>query len=156
MRQPRSRRQAVVTISCAALAFPPEATTARIDSPASTWAQSSTLLREHAVRFLASPTDRVFISSVSYNSRTMRGLAASVDLPAFTRVASYPVEVVADDEEFDDTYAVRVYRVDASGRKAVDGVSGIPLLTPVWEVRAKFASARGGSWRISIRTSEGL
>ena len=47
---------------------------------------------------------------------------------ANTRVAVYPVEVVADAEEHDDTYAVAVYRSQGprGEREAVPGVTGIP------------------------------
>ena len=48
-------------------------------------------------------------------------------IQANTRVAVYPVEVVADSQEHDDTYAVAVYRAQGprGEREAVPGVTGI-------------------------------
>ena len=58
----------------------------------------------------------------------MRQLVAKTDLLANTRVAVYPVELVGDGAEFDDAYAVRVYRDRRRGsgtREVVDSVAGI-------------------------------
>jgi hypothetical protein len=108
------------------LAIFPLAAWARLDRPAATWLQQDQLLNEHAQRFPRSTP--AAIAQVVYNGRVMRQLVAAVDVPALSRMAVYPVELVADEEdEFDDTYAVRVYRQTSDGRRlAVEGVSGVP------------------------------
>ena len=57
------------------------------------------------------------------------------------RVAVYPVEVVADAEEHDDTYAVALYIYYAQGprgeREAVPGVTGIPTEASLARTRSK-------------------
>ena len=54
-------------------------------------------------------------------------LSLAWTIQANTRVAVYPVEVVADSQEHDDTYAVAVYRAQGprGEREAVPGVTGI-------------------------------
>ena len=71
------------------------------------------------------------IETTRYLGRSMRQLVATTDLSTGRRVAVYPVEVVSDDDEFDDTYAVQLYaEVPLSGgrtyRRPLESVSGIP------------------------------
>lgn len=69
-----------------------------------------------------------------YKNQPMRQLVATADLPANSRVAAYPVEVVSDDDELDDhddTYAVAIYRNQqlSNGqtyRREYEGISGVP------------------------------
>ena len=65
-------------------------------------------MRAHAARFEQSTP--VAVRTTSTARRRLRELVATVDIPAHTRVAVYPVELVADTQEHDDTYAVAVYR----------------------------------------------
>ena len=55
------------------------------------------------------------------------------------RVAVYPVEVVADAEEHDDTYAVALYYAQGprGEREAVPGVTGIPTEASLARTRSK-------------------
>ena len=63
---------------------------------------------------------------------------------ANTRVAVYPVEVVADAEEHDDTYAVAVYRSEGprGKREAVTGVTGIPTEASLARAFASWSGER--------------
>ena len=90
-------------------------------------------MSEHAARFTggraAAPST---VAPVVLEGRTMRQLVATMDLPAHTRVAAYPVEVVPDDDDHDDEYAIGIfqeYSVVAGGRRfqrEFDDVSGVP------------------------------
>ena len=105
------------------------------DDPATVILQQTQLLNEHAARFLPTTTPAA-VDAVRYGKLTMRQLVATVDVPALTRVATYPIELVSDTHaEFDDTYAVLVYREVTTGglqqqqpprREPLSGFSGIP------------------------------
>ena len=83
-------------------------------------------MRAHAARFEQSMP--VAVRTTSTARRRLRELVATVDIPAHTRVAVYPVELVADTQEHDDTYAVAVYRSNGPRgvREPLRGVTGIP------------------------------
>ena len=99
----------------------------------------------------------------------MRQLVTTVDVPPHTRVAVYPVEVMSDEAEFDDTYAMRVYREGDSGRihtsrdrhlprEVVQGVSGVLSLKSLARTRigglptlAMFANEPDASHRANCR-----
>lgn len=107
-----------VTLGAASPAF------AALVSPASTWLLQSQLVQEHADRF-SRGSQPAAVDSLVYNGRRIRQLVASIDVPAYTRVAAYPVELAYDVDEFDDTYAMRIYRQVGQSRQAIDGASGI-------------------------------
>ena len=117
-------RRAVLTAAAVALAPHPAA--AKLLNPAVTWTQQEQLMRAHAARFEQSAPVAVRITSTAH--RRLRELVATVDIPAHTRVAVYPVELVADTQEHDDTYAVAVYRSHGprGEREPLRGVTGIP------------------------------
>jgi len=123
-----TRRDALCAGATAVLAPPPAA--AQLLQPALTWRAQQQLVRSHATRFASSRPAAV--QTLSYSGHTMRQLVATASVPASTRVAVYPVEVVSDDaDEFDDTYAVGLYRErrldnGQSQREMVGGLSGIP------------------------------
>lgn len=86
-------------------------------------------MRSHATRFAHSRPAAV--QTLTYSGHTMKQLVATVNVPASTRVAVYPVEVVSDADEHDDTYAVGLYQerpIDngQSQRVMVGSLSGIP------------------------------
>mmetsp|Transcript_16494 Transcript_16494/g.33315 ORF Transcript_16494/g.33315 Transcript_16494/m.33315 type:complete len:238 (+) Transcript_16494:57-770(+) len=99
---------------------------AKLLNPAVTWTQQEQLMRGHAARFEKSTP--VAVRTTSIAGRRIREVVATVDLPANIRVAVYPVEMVADTEEHDDTYAVAIYYANGprGQREAVAGVTGIP------------------------------
>ena len=89
-------------------------------------------MSEHSARFDdEARSAAVGVSTVLRpNGRPMRQLVATQDLPPGVRVAAYPCEVVSDDQEFDDAYAVRIYQEAWQGgrivRRQCDGLSGVP------------------------------
>ena len=94
--------------------------------PAASLLRQDQLLNEHAARF-SHGSSPATIASVTYGGLQMRQLVAAFDVKAGVPVAVYPVEVVQDDvDEFDDTYAVRLYQQVGGQRRAVVGYSGIP------------------------------
>ena len=131
------RRDALVAAAVAATALP------RAASGAGAWPEQERLLQRHAARFPKSSNLAVHVGLVEYNGGQIRQLVATVDLPANTRVASYPVELMPDATPHDTTYAVEVYqelRLDEIGssdrqctpeargrvRGALEGISGLP------------------------------
>ena len=110
---------------------------AAIGSPLPVWATSNALqqesiLQEHANRF--GHEVPAAVSSIILGGRKMRSLIATVDVPTNNLVAAYPVEVVSDDDDHDDTYAIGIFReVMRNGGPATrvefDGVSGVPTRT---------------------------
>ena len=116
---------AIASAPCA-LALAPRPAVAKLLNPAVTWTQQEQLMRAHAARFEQSTP--VAVRTTSTARRRLRELVATVDIPAHTRVAVYPVELVADTQEHDDTYAVAVYRSRGprGEREPLRGVTGIP------------------------------
>ena len=56
------------------------------------------------------------VASVLFEGQPIRQLVATANVPAFTRVAAYPVEIVSDDDAgHEDTYAVSVYQEKLRG-----------------------------------------
>ena len=100
---------------------------ATLNDPATTRLLQAQLLDEHAMRFRHTSMPIGF-QSLEYQGRTMRQLAAMTNIGPGVRVAVYPVEVVSDDDEFDDSYAVRLYEEDKVHglRQTIDQLSGIP------------------------------
>lgn len=94
------------------------------------------VLQEHAARFDSSSSPAA-IASIAYGGQQMRSLIATVNLPPNTRVAAYPVEVVSDEDDHDDIYAVSIFRemprssstTRPATRVEFDDVSGVPTRT---------------------------
>ena len=57
------------------------------------------ILDEHAARFARAKGRLTAIETMLYNGQPMRQLVATVGLPARTRIAAYPVEVVSDEDD---------------------------------------------------------
>ena len=127
---PCCRRQVLLAIAAtsaaAATPGPANAITARRVIPDAQAMEA--LLSAHARQFRRSSPAAV--AALLYEGRSIRQLVASTDVPAFTRVAVYPVEVVSDEDERDDSYSVGIYsEVERYGRvlrREVQDVSGIP------------------------------
>ena len=118
----------------------PAPAAAQLLQPAQTWRAQSQLMRSHATRFTHSRPAAV--QTLSYQGHTMRQLVATVNVPASTRVAAYPVEVVSDADEHDDTYAVGLYqerRLDTrqTSREMMATLSGIPTSRSLGSAYAK-------------------
>ena len=146
-----SRRQASTDLAIAVAALPclpaaaaPPPTLAAPQRAATTSAEQlqQDLLRAHAARFARIQSVPAALASVVHNGKPMRSLVATVDLAANQRVAAYPVELVSDDDDHDDTYALGVFvevrRRDPNpayrsrvtvGRREVEGISGVPTRT---------------------------
>jgi hypothetical protein len=95
------------------------------------------VLHDHAARF-DSESSPAAIAYISYAGNSIRSLVATVNLSPHARVAVYPIEVVSDVDEHDDTYAVGILReiprsddVDSLGYRSskqfeFDATSGVP------------------------------
>ena len=77
------------------------------------------VLHDHAARF-DSESSPAAIAYILYAGTTIRSLVATINLPPDTRVAVYPVEVVSDEEDHDNTYAVGILREIPSSTSDVD------------------------------------
>lgn len=125
-----TRREAfsAAATTAAAVCLPAAAATVR------NTAKQEHVLAIHAERFASRRSHPSAIATMLYKNQPMRQLVATADLPANSRVAAYPVEVVSDDDELDDhddTYAVAIYRNQqlSNGqtyRREYEGISGVP------------------------------
>ena len=124
-----TRADALVAAAAVATSAAVPRASAALLHPATTWLLQDQLVSAHAERFATGSCRPAAVALVKYNGRTIRQLLASEDVEAGRRVAVYPVEVAFDEDEFDDMYAIRVYREVVEGgrlsRKALEGVSGI-------------------------------
>ena len=120
---PRLSRRLAIALVASPIAGPFTAHALPLDSLAAARLAQSQLLDEHAERWShraiyirtreqehINAVALARVSSTVYRFRPMRQLIAATDIPAGTRVAAYPVEAVSRaTDEFDSTYAVRLY-----------------------------------------------
>ena len=90
---------------------------------------ASQVAKENAQRF--DQTTPVVVEPFVFEGSEERQLVASVDIPIYTRVASYPVEVLlADDDRVrrSSNYALAIYEEDKFGSTKSEflGIRGIP------------------------------